>query len=86
MKMSLCADPGRSRPDVLALAQRADSAGWHAVYVCDYFMPNDRDGRRVADGPMLECWTVLPALAARTSAAGLGSLAPGNTYRHPVHL
>ncbi len=83
MKVSLCVDPGRSWPQVLALAQRADSAGWHAVYVCDHFMPHDPAGRAV-DGPMLECWTVLAALAARTAAVAVGSLVLGNTYRHPA--
>jgi alkanesulfonate monooxygenase SsuD/methylene tetrahydromethanopterin reductase-like flavin-dependent oxidoreductase (luciferase family) len=57
MKVSLCLDPGRSWPHVVALAQRADLAGWHAVYVCDHFMPNDTAGRPAA-GPMMECWMV----------------------------
>jgi alkanesulfonate monooxygenase SsuD/methylene tetrahydromethanopterin reductase-like flavin-dependent oxidoreductase (luciferase family) len=83
VRVSLCVDPGRSWPQVLALAQRADAAGWHAVYVCDHFMPHDPAGRAV-DGPVLECWTVLAALATRTSAVRLGSLVLGNTYRHPA--
>jgi alkanesulfonate monooxygenase SsuD/methylene tetrahydromethanopterin reductase-like flavin-dependent oxidoreductase (luciferase family) len=83
MRMSLCVDPGRSWPEVLALARRAESAGWHAVYVCDHFMPHDPAGRAL-DGPMLECWTVLAALAAQTATARLGSLVLGNTYRHPA--
>lgn len=83
MKVSLCVDPGRSWPQVLALARRVDSAGWHAVYVCDHFMPHDPAGRAV-DGPMLECWTVLAALAAQTATVSLGSLVLGNTYRHPA--
>jgi alkanesulfonate monooxygenase SsuD/methylene tetrahydromethanopterin reductase-like flavin-dependent oxidoreductase (luciferase family) len=81
--MSLCIDLGRSWPQVLALAQRVDSAGWHAVYVSDHFMPHDPAGRAV-DGPVLECWTVLAALAAQTAAVRLGSLVLGNTYRHPA--
>lgn len=83
MRLSLCVDSGRSWPQILALAQRADSAGWHAVYVCDHFMPHDPAGRAV-DGPVLECWTVLAALTAQTSAVRLGSLVLGNTYRHPA--
>lgn len=39
---------------------------------------------RAAGGPVLECWKVLAALAARTAAVGLGSLVLGNTYRHPA--
>jgi alkanesulfonate monooxygenase SsuD/methylene tetrahydromethanopterin reductase-like flavin-dependent oxidoreductase (luciferase family) len=83
MKLSLCVDLARSWPEVVALARRADSAGWHAVYVCDHFMPHDPAGRAL-DGPMLECWTVLTALAAHTEVVGLGSLVLGNTYRHPA--
>jgi F420-dependent oxidoreductase-like protein len=83
MRVSLCLDPGRSWPQVLALAQQADSAGWHAVYVCDHFMPHDPAGRAV-DGPVLECWTILAALATQTSTVRLGSLVLGNTYRHPA--
>jgi alkanesulfonate monooxygenase SsuD/methylene tetrahydromethanopterin reductase-like flavin-dependent oxidoreductase (luciferase family) len=83
MRVSLCLDPGRSWAQLLALAQRVDSAGWHAVYVCDHFMPHDPAGRAV-DGAVLECWTVLAALAAQTAAVRLGSLVLGNTYRHPA--
>jgi alkanesulfonate monooxygenase SsuD/methylene tetrahydromethanopterin reductase-like flavin-dependent oxidoreductase (luciferase family) len=68
---------------MLALAQQADQAGWHAVYACDHFMPHDPAGQAV-DGPVLECWTVLAALAARTASTALGSLVLGNTYRHPA--
>lgn len=83
MRLSLCLDPGRPWPEVRALARRVDSAGWHAVYVCDHFMPHDPAGSAV-DGPMLECWTILAALAAQTTTVGLGSLVLGNTYRHPA--
>ena len=83
VRMSLCIDPGRSWPQVLALARQVDLAGWHAIYVCDHFMPHDAAGR-ASDGPMLECWTVLAALAAQTAAVRLGSLVLGNTYRHPA--
>jgi alkanesulfonate monooxygenase SsuD/methylene tetrahydromethanopterin reductase-like flavin-dependent oxidoreductase (luciferase family) len=83
MRVSLCIDPGRSWPQVLALARQVDLAGWHAVYVCDHFMPHDAAGL-ASDGPMLECWTVLAALATQTAAVRLGSLVLGNTYRHPA--
>jgi alkanesulfonate monooxygenase SsuD/methylene tetrahydromethanopterin reductase-like flavin-dependent oxidoreductase (luciferase family) len=83
MRLSLCLDPGRPWPHVRALAQRADAAGWHAVYVCDHFMPHDPAGRP-RDGPMLECWTTLAALATQTAGIRLGSLVLGSTYRHPA--
>jgi len=65
------------------LAQRVDAGGWHAVYVCDHFMPHDPSGA-AADGPVLECWTTLTGLAARTTRIRLGTLVLGNTYRHPA--
>jgi probable F420-dependent oxidoreductase len=83
MRVSLCLDARRSWPRLLALAKQAESAGWHAVYVCDHFMPHDPAGQP-ADGPMLECWTTLAALATATTAIKLGSLVLGNTYRHPA--
>ena len=85
MRLSYCVDPGRPWPQLLALARRVESAGWHAVYVCDHFMVHDPAGLP-ADGPMLECWTVMTALAARTTTVRVGSLVLGNTYRHPAVL
>jgi alkanesulfonate monooxygenase SsuD/methylene tetrahydromethanopterin reductase-like flavin-dependent oxidoreductase (luciferase family) len=85
MRLSLCLDPGRSWAQLLTLARRADSGGWHAVYVCDHFMPYDPAGQP-ADGPMLEGWTVLVALATRTTSVRVGNLVLGNTYRHPAVL
>lgn len=83
MKLSLCLDPARSWPELRALAQHADAAGWHAIYQCDHFMPHDADGAP-RDGPVSECWTTLSALATQTSRARLGTLVLGSTYRHPA--
>jgi alkanesulfonate monooxygenase SsuD/methylene tetrahydromethanopterin reductase-like flavin-dependent oxidoreductase (luciferase family) len=46
-------------------------------------MPHDGAGQAL-DGPMLECWTTLAAIATQTATIGLGSLVLGNTYRHPA--
>ena len=35
---------------------------------------------------MMECWTVLTALASQTSTVKLGTLVLGNTYRQPAVL
>jgi F420-dependent oxidoreductase-like protein len=81
--MSLCVDPGRSWRETTALAKAVDAARWHAVYLCDHFMPHDPSGA-AADGPVLECWTTLTGLATQTTSIRLGSLVLGNTYRHPA--
>jgi alkanesulfonate monooxygenase SsuD/methylene tetrahydromethanopterin reductase-like flavin-dependent oxidoreductase (luciferase family) len=46
-------------------------------------MPYEGDGRSVA-GPVLEGWTVLTAVAARTTRIRLGTLVLGASYRHPA--
>ena len=76
--------PGTQQPwpDILEVARHAELTGWDRVYVADHFMSNDDD----ADGPMLECWAVVTALAAAVPRVGIGTLVCGNTYRHPAVL
>jgi len=76
--------PGTQQPwsDILDVARHAELAGWDRVYVADHFMSNDE----AADGPMLECWAVVTALAAAVPRVGIGTLVCGNTYRHPAVL
>lgn len=81
MRLSVILDPGRAWPDMAALARDVDASGWHAVYTCDHFMPYTESGAP-DDGPVLECWTTLTALAAQTDRVRLGSLVMSNTYRH----
>jgi F420-dependent oxidoreductase-like protein len=76
--VSLCLDTRRPWPELRDLAVAADDRGLHAVYVADHFLP-------VADdGPVLECWTTLTAIAGVTSTVRVGTLVLGNTYRHPA--
>lgn len=76
--------PGTQQPwsDIVEVARQAELAGWDRVYVADHFMSNDD----AADGPMLECWSVVAALAAAVPRVGIGTLVCGNTYRHPAVL
>jgi len=76
--------PGTQQPwsDILDVARHAELTGWDRVYVADHFMSNDE----AADGPMLECWSVVTALATAVPRVGIGTLVCGNTYRHPAVL
>jgi len=76
--------PGTSQPwpDILEVARHVELTGWGRVYVADHFMSNDD----TAEGPMLECWAVVTALAAAVPRVGIGTLVCGNTYRHPAIL
>jgi F420-dependent oxidoreductase-like protein len=85
VRLSVCLDPSRPWVDTLTLAQHAESVGLHGVWVCDHFMPYAGD-RRPAAGPVLEGWTVLTAVAARTTRVRLGTLVLGASYRHPAVL
>jgi len=85
--MRLSVWPSSARPwhEVAAIADHAESTGWDGIYVYDHLMPNTPDGA-VSDGPVLEGWTMLTAIAARTSRMRVGSLVLSATFRHPSVL
>ncbi len=69
--------------DMLAIWKEADAtpAIEHA-WLFDHFAPIHSD----VDGPCLEGWTTLAALAAETTRLRVGLMVTGNTYRHPAVL
>lgn len=66
------------------LAQAAEAAGFNLVTVMDHFY--QIRGLGPETDPMLEAYTTLAALAARTSKIRLATLVTGVTYRNPALL
>lgn len=80
--------PGLERSDAFAAtvssAVAAEAAGFDTVMVMDHFY--QLPGLGAPDNSMLECYTLLGALAQHTSKVRLGALVTGNTYRNPAIL
>ena len=73
--------------EILRRVRFAEEAGFDGAWVFDHFKPNYADpstGER--NGPCMEAWTLLAALAATTERIRLGALVTGVTYRHPSIL
>ena len=67
-----------------AVARSAERHGFDAVFVMDHFHQLPFLGG--ADQPMLEGYSLLSGLAARTERVRLGTLVTGVTYRNPAML
>jgi F420-dependent oxidoreductase-like protein len=71
---------GQTWKGVLDLWRHLEAAGWDIACVSDHFMPNTRD----REGPVIESWSTLAALAALVPRMQIGTIVLGNTYRHPA--
>ena len=69
---------------IATIAGAAEDAGFDSFWVMDHYhqIPNIGSPRE----PMLEAYTVLSGVAARTSRISLGALVTGVTYRNPAYL
>jgi F420-dependent oxidoreductase-like protein len=69
---------------VVQQAKEADESGFDTVMVMDHFYQLPMLGQ--PEDHMLECYTLLAALAQHTANARLSALVTGNTYRNPAIL
>jgi F420-dependent oxidoreductase-like protein len=69
---------------ITAIAQAAESSGFDSFWVMDHYHQIGHVGP--PSDPMLEAYTLLSAIAARTSRVMLGAMVTGVTYRNPAFL
>jgi F420-dependent oxidoreductase-like protein len=69
---------------VAAIAGTAEESGFDSLWVMDHFYQIAMVGP--SSDPMLEAYTLLGAIAARTSSISLGTMVTGVTYRNPALL
>ncbi|HEX7471931.1 MAG TPA: LLM class flavin-dependent oxidoreductase [Candidatus Limnocylindrales bacterium] len=79
---SFLSQASHSWAEVLADFVQAEELGFDHAWLVDHFV--DTDGS--PDLPCLEAWTLLAALAMKTSRIRLGVLVSSNTFRHPALL
>ncbi|MFJ9910317.1 LLM class F420-dependent oxidoreductase [Actinacidiphila glaucinigra] len=75
------AGPAGLAPALAAAGEAAESAGAGWLSVMDHYFQMENNGG--AEAAMLEAYTTLGFLAARTTSVRLGVLVTGVTYRHP---
>jgi len=73
---------GVSWDEWLALAEACEEHSVEALFRSDHYLSQAAPGERVAT----DAWTLLAALAARTSSLRLGTLVSPVTFRHPSVL
>jgi F420-dependent oxidoreductase-like protein len=69
---------------ITGIATTAENSGFDSVWVMDHLYQIEVVAPR--EDPMLEAYTLLGALAARTQQVALGTMVTGVTYRNPALL
>jgi alkanesulfonate monooxygenase SsuD/methylene tetrahydromethanopterin reductase-like flavin-dependent oxidoreductase (luciferase family) len=77
--LMLEAQQGLSYLDHLAIARRAEAAGFEALFRSDHYASFPGP----ADNPTTDAWTILAGLARETERIHLGALVSPVTFRHP---
>src|SRR5437773_4954799 len=76
------AQQGLSYEDQLAIARRAESAGFEALFRSDHYASFPGDSDQITT----DAWAVLAGLARETKTIHLGTLVSPVTFRHPGNL
>jgi F420-dependent oxidoreductase-like protein len=76
--------PAEIGPRLGAIGAAAEDAGFASVWVMDHVLQIPFVGREWLD--MMESYTTLGFIAARTERVRLGTMVTGITYRNPAHL
>jgi F420-dependent oxidoreductase-like protein len=85
MRFSIWPSPTQSWDDIHEISAHCERTGWDGIYFADHFMPNSQSTEPL-DGDMLECWSIIAALAATVPRVRLAPLVTSVTYRHPAVL
>ena len=70
-------------PELREACQVIEDIGFDSIWTHDHFIPSDQG---LSEGPCLEGWTLLSAMAVMTREIRIGCMVSGNTYRHPAVL
>jgi alkanesulfonate monooxygenase SsuD/methylene tetrahydromethanopterin reductase-like flavin-dependent oxidoreductase (luciferase family) len=73
------AQQGLTYEDQLAIARRAEAAGFEALFRSDHYASFPGD----SDQPTTDAWAILAGLARETKTIHLGTLVSPVTFRHP---
>lgn len=73
---------GSSWSQIVERFGRAEELGFDQAFLVDHLQPTDGSD----DGPVLEAWSLLAALATTTSRIRIGALVTSSTFRHPAVL